>query len=137
MTADRARSMAVRHGGVFLDGAVCEPLWRFLRDAVGKHQRDGASVRPELREALEALRLAAMDHLSMSANGHPNGHLPVLEPLSETQMITTGELAVMLGVSDRQARRIACAEGVMPPSRGTWRRADALAMVERRQADAR
>jgi hypothetical protein len=126
------RSLAIDHGGVFLAGELAEPLWRFLQAAIRQHERDGAHVRSEIREALDALRVCALREINVRTNGHLSRTLADIERASESQAITTASLAGLLGVGDRQARRIALAAGVVPIQRGRWRRADALALADGR-----
>jgi hypothetical protein len=127
------RSLAIDHGGVFLACEVVEPLWRFLQSAIRRHERDGGHVRPELREALDALRAGALNTINVRSSGHLSRTLADIEAQSESQVITTPGLAGLLGVTDRQARRIAATAGIEPISRGRWRRADALALAESRE----
>lgn len=129
----RPRSVAIRYGGAVIDGASCEALWRFLRPAVTEHERAGAQLRPEMREAVEAIRLAAMDHLAMSAAGHVRGHRARLEPLSDTSVVTTAEFAQIVGVVPRQVLRLAASNGLAPLARNAWRRTDALSLATDRQ----
>lgn len=132
----RPRSFAVRHGGAFLAGELCGPLWRELRRWLESREvRDGTRATPDpvLAEALDALRQGAVDYSAMSANGRSYGHPAPLEPLSETQLVTTQEMAMLLHVGERQARRLAARAGVIAVARNAWRRVDVLALAQSRR----
>lgn len=118
-------------GGVFLPGHLAEPVWRVLRDDILRRQRDGGRVRPEVAQALNVLRAAALAHLS--ANGPDlRTSADIAAESTPSPVITTAELATLLRVSTRHARRIARSEGVAPVARNLWAREDAAALVKRR-----
>jgi len=125
---------------VFLDGSVCEPLWRIIRTELNRRLGDGGMVRPEIAQAVEALRQAASEYLSMSAAGHVSRTSADLGAVSNHEVgqrdLTTQQLADLLHVSTRHARRIATNYGVTPvdgpPYR--WSRIDATALLESRRA---
>lgn len=130
------RSGVVRVGGAFVDGAACAVIWPILRAHIDTRTREGGQVRPEVAEALAALRMAALEH-AMSANGHrerTSADIPKSWELGPT--MTTGQLADRLGVGDRQARRIASAHGLRPVGRGTWATEDVEALTASRSAGA-
>lgn len=129
-SAPPGRSSVIRAPGAFIAGPACGPLWRFLQRAVAERQRDGARVRPELHEALDALRLAALEHTT--ATGHAGRTLPDIEASSLSVVVSTSTLADLLLVGERQARRLAAAEGITPLARGVWRREDATALAATR-----
>ncbi|MFD3503728.1 hypothetical protein [Streptomyces sp. NPDC058678] len=121
-------------GGVFLPADVCHPLWLVLRKHVAHRQADGVRVRPEVAAAMDALRLAALTH--MSAPGHPGRTFTDIRPQSERDLISTEQLAVRLGVTERHARRLAEQAGVTPAARNAWHPDDAQYLVNsRRKAD--
>lgn len=130
------RSGVVRVGGAFVDGAACAVIWPILRAHIDTRTREGGQVRPEAAEALSALRQAALEHY-MSANGHSERTSADIPPSWEMgPTMTTAQLADRLGVGDRQARRIAAAEGVQPVARGTWATEDIAALTASRSAGA-
>lgn len=129
---DRPAAALIAAGGVFLPGHLAEPIWRTLREDITRRQRDGGRIRPEVAQALEVLRAAAMAYLS--ADGHDVRTFADIGPESTAApLMTTADLAARLGVSDRHARRIAHAEGIKPVARNLWHREDAAAMVARRR----
>jgi|GEM_PF-5793497 hypothetical protein len=113
-------------GGVFLAPEVCYPIWRMLqRDADAMLKRDAARPTPEVREAMQALRSAAQAF--MSSNGHPertSADIPIAS-VPERQVLTTSELAGLLRVGEKQARRIANEQAITPIARGLWSMTDA------------
>ena len=133
-------SGVLRGTGVFLDGSVCEPLWRIIRTELNRRRGDGGLVRPEIIQAVEALRLAASEYLTMSAAGHvsrTSADLPAgLNHEAGQRDLTTQQLADLLHVGSRHARRVATAHGITPidgpPYR--WSRIDATALLEARRA---
>lgn len=93
---------------------------------------NGTSLRPEYREALEVLRLAALDALAMSA-GPQRTDIPRsgadLAAESGHVVMRTSELAKELGkITPRHARRLAARAGVQPIGRDRWP-ADAPARI--------
>ena len=132
-------SGVLRGTGVFLDGSVCEPLWRIIRTELNRRRGDGGMVRPEIIQAVEALRLAASEYLTMSAAGHgsrTSADLPAVSNHEAAQRdLGTQQLADLLHVGARHARRIATAHGITPvdgpPYR--WSRIDATALLESRR----
>ncbi|MET7705448.1 hypothetical protein [Micromonospora sp. NPDC005413] len=129
--AERPAASLIAAGGVFLPGHLAEPIWRTLREDIARRQRDGGRVRPEVTQALEVLRAAAMAHLS--AHGHDARTFTDARPqLPPTPLVTTADMATRLKVTERHARRIAHAEGVKPVARNLWDREDVAALVARR-----
>lgn len=115
-------------GGAFLPGSVCDPIWRVLRAELDRRRADGGRVRPEVAEALNVLRAAALAHLT-SATGHAERTREDIGASSPEQaLITTDQLAARLGVTPRHARRIAEDEQVRPVARGLWHADDATAL---------
>lgn len=129
----RPPAALVSTGGVFLPAYLAEPIWRVLRDAVSVRLRDGGRVRPELAQAIEVLRAAAMAEL-VRANGHDPRTSADLDPSSEPSAgsLPTEALATRLGVSVRHARRVARAEGFAPVRRNCWAREDVEALAAQR-----
>lgn len=123
-------------GGVFLPAAVCDPLWRVLRAELARHRANGGRVRPDVASALDALRAAALAHLS--AHGRPARTTADIGASSphEKPMLTTGEMATLLGCTERHARRLAAAEHIEPAARGLWHRDDVAALAAARRTDA-
>jgi hypothetical protein len=127
--------MVMRGAGAFLDGSVCEPIWRILNQALRERRRDGGMVRPDILEAVEALRTAASVHLvqAMCVCGHvPRTSMDIAlsSVCDEPDLLTTVDLARMLGVGDHHARRLAKTHNIAPAARNAWRRADALALLD-------
>lgn len=121
-------------GGVYVPGHLAEPVWRVLLADVHRRRADGVRVRPEVQQLLDALRAAALAHLS--AHGHEPRTPVDIEAESSgptCPVATTEALAVRLGVSKRHARRIARAEGIAPLGRDCWRREDVTALATRRE----
>jgi hypothetical protein len=133
---DHRPAVVVQHAGVFLSGAVCEPLWRLLAGELRRRAADGGTVRPEVGDAVEAMRLAASVHLAqqqMSAEGPVSGtSVPALSLSNHDNELDTSGLAQLLHVTPRHVRRLAVRHGV-PPTRcrpNRWSAADAAALVE-------
>jgi hypothetical protein len=133
-------SSSVLHGtGVLLDGSVCEPLWRIIQTELNRRRGDGGMVRPEIALAVEALRQAASEYLSMSAAGHvsrTSADLPAVSNHEAGQRdLTTQQLADLPHIGARHARRVATTYGITPvgtpPYR--WSRIDATALLESRR----
>ncbi|WP_153531940.1 hypothetical protein [Actinomadura macrotermitis] len=127
----------IEQGGVFLPGEVCARLWPVLRAELARLlQDDGGRVRPEVAEAMEALRAAALAHAS--ANGRP-GRTCADIPSGwgrDPGLVTSGELAGRLGVSERHARRLAAAAGITSAGRGLWLAEDVAALVAAHRSEA-
>lgn len=129
---ERPAAAVIAAGGVYLPGGACYPLWLALRQQLDRHRADGGRVRPEVADAMAALRAAALAHVS--ANGPELRTLTDIDAESARGPITTADLAGRLGVTDRHARRIAKAEGIEPLARGLWRREDADHLTATRSA---
>jgi hypothetical protein len=127
------RAVQLGAGAVVIPGHLADPLWRVLRAHLDRHRRDGGTVRPEIVQLVDTLRAAALDYLT--ANGHPERTCPDITSSSPEQaFVTTDELAGRLGVSTRQARRIAAHHLVEPVARGLWNAEDVAALeVARRR----
>ncbi|MET7752592.1 hypothetical protein [Micromonospora sp. NPDC005367] len=132
--SERPRAAVIAAGGAFLPAHVCEPVWRVLRTAIDRQRADGYQIRPEIADALDALRAAAVAHLTdMSAHGRDLRTSEDLDASSPSPaLLTTAALAIRLGVTERHARRIATAEGIQPAARNAWHREDVTALVARR-----
>ncbi|MGW7361989.1 hypothetical protein ACWGI8_00825 [Streptomyces sp. NPDC054841] len=117
------RPAVIEAGGVFLPAEVCHPLWLALRAQLARHRADGGQVRPEVAAALDALRAAALTHLS--ANGHPERTPADISAPSTRRLVTTEELSGRLGVTGRHIRRLAAQHGVTAAARGLWHPEDA------------
>lgn len=127
------QAAVIATGGVFLPGHLAEPLWRVLRTEIGRRRADGGQVRPDMAQALDVLRAAAVAH--MSAQGHDSRTLADMgAPCEEKPLVSTSDLATRLGVTERHARRVARTEGVEPAGRNLWHRADVAALETRRGA---
>lgn len=130
MSDDGPRAVALPAGGVWLPASVCLPLWRVLRDHLERHETSGGQVRADVAQALTALRAAAYAHLS--ANGHiPRTSADQAPPSTVGPLITTADMATLLGCTERHARRVAAAEGIQPAARNCWRRDDVAALTRR------
>lgn len=110
-------------GGVFLPADVCHPLWLALRAHIAARRADGAQIRTDIAEALDAMRAAALDH--MSATGHPERTSEDIGASSTRGLVTTEALAGRLGVSARHVRRLAAHHGIAAAARGLWHPDDA------------
>lgn len=121
-------------GGVFLPGGVCHPLWLALRAQIDRQRADGGQVRPEIAAALDALRAAGLAYLS--ANGRPSRTFADIGASSDRELLTTEQLAVRLGVSERHARRLASLAGIRPAARNAWHRDDVAHLAILRRNDA-
>lgn len=110
-------------------------LWRFLRQHLTDRARNGAIVRPDERALCDALRAAHLARIQ-AASGHPMPGLPDMASPSDHRartgpaLVRTAQLADALGVTDRHARRLARAAGLVQPRRGWWRAADAARLIE-------
>lgn len=128
-----AGSFVFKRGGVFIAPELCEPVWRALRNELIRTHGVGGMMRPGVEQLINDLREATSDHLlqvPMSEAGHVKRSFTDIEPPST---MTTEALANELRVGDRQARRIATAEGVDPIAKNTWLRTDVAALVARRR----
>lgn len=130
---ERPTAAVIEAGGVYLPPAACYPLWNLLRQELARHRANGGRVRPEIADALTALRAAALAHVS--ANGPDVRTFTDIDAESSRGPITTADLAGRLGVTDRHVRRLAEAEGIEPLARGLWRREDADHLTATRSAD--
>lgn len=130
---ERPAAAVIEAGGVYLPPDACYPLWNLLRKELARHRGDGGRVRPEIADALIALRSAALAHVS--ADGPDQRTLTDIDAESARGPITTADLAGRLGVTDRHARRLAEAEGITPLARGLWRREDADHLAATRSAE--
>lgn len=130
MTTPR-RSAVIAAGGVFLPAEVCHPLWLAVRAQLARHRADGGQIPPNIADALDALRAAALDHLSM--NGPTERTQADIEPRSTRELVTTEALANRLGVTGRHVRRLAAQHGVTAAARGLWHPDDAEHLTRLRQ----
>jgi len=127
-------SIAISNGAV-ISGAACFPLWQLIDAELRrrKHASGGARLRPEILEAVQALREAGLGYTS--ANGQPGRTSEDIPSHSESRVpntTTTAAFAGALGVSDRHARRIAQEYGITPIARGIWANNDVNYVVARR-----
>lgn len=124
-------------GGVFLPASVCFPLWRVLRSWLDRHRADGGQALPEFAAALDSLRAAGLAHLAnVRADGHPAGHVADIGASSSRELLTTEQLAVRLGVSERHARRLAKQAGITAAARNAWHPDDVAHLAEMRKSHA-
>ncbi|MBB0243883.1 hypothetical protein FNQ90_07120 [Streptomyces alkaliphilus] len=132
MSARRPSAVAYTAGVVVLPASVAYPLWVILRRELARHRDGGGRLRPDMADALDALRAAAHHH-AMTANGHP-ARTPDPDPApSRHELLTTDQLAELLGVTARHARRLAAASGIEPAARGAWHPDDAHHLTRTRQ----
>ncbi|MCU1669505.1 MAG: hypothetical protein JWP40_2432 [Blastococcus sp.] len=135
-------STVVRGAGVFIDGRVCSWLWPALRQlTVDTQRRNGAGIRPEVTQAIEDMRAAALAYSTrqaMSVSGHvsrTSADMAATCARADEDDYTANELADALHCSPRHARRLATASGIEPravrPYR--WRRADVAVLLEHRR----
>lgn len=117
---------------MFLPAEVCHPLWLALRAQLVRHRADGGQVRPEVAAALDALRAAALDHLT-SADGQPERTSADIDASSTRALVTTEELSGRLGVTSRHLRRLAAQHGVTAAARGLWHPDDAEHLTRSRR----
>jgi AraC-like DNA-binding protein len=122
---DRPAAAVIEAGGVYLPASACYPLWVVIRRELDRQRAgaEGGRLRPEVADAVNALRSAALAHVS--ANGPELRTLTDIDAESGRGPITTADLAGRLGVSERHVRRLAAAEGITSLARGVWRRDDA------------
>lgn len=137
-------SAVVRGTGVFVDGRVCVWLWHILRQhAVDQHHRNGGGgIRPEVVQAIEDMRLAALEYSTRQQAVSALGQVPrtsgdMESPCARAEQddLTANELANLLHVTARHARRLAADAGIEPratrPCR--WSRADVAVLLEHRR----
>lgn len=127
--------MVIIAGGVLVSAEMCFPVFRALDEWAKEHERRGAMVRPELRKVVETLRGAGMNHI-LTADVRSERTSERTSPdiaASCEQALTTGAMALRLGVSERHARRLATVAGVAPVSRGRWHAEDVAALVAARR----
>lgn len=109
--------------GAYISAEACYPIWRVLQKHLSAiTARDGVRPAAPVQQAMEALRQAAMAHMSSSGPGSRTSPDTVLASVPERQVYTTEEFAGLLKVSDRHARRIAASYQVVPVARGLWDR---------------
>jgi hypothetical protein len=118
--------------GVYVPASLAYPLWLALRSEAHRARAGGHQLRPEVMSALDALRAAAMEH--MSASGRGNRTLP--HDRVSDRLVSTGELAERLGVSGRHVLRLAAAAGITRVAWGLWapEDADRLVRIHRKAA---
>lgn len=127
----RPPAALVAAGGVFLPGYLAMPIWRVMREDILRRERDGGRVRPEVAQALEVLRTAALAYTS--ARGPDlRTSVDIAAESTPKRLLTTADLAARLRVSERHARRIAKAEGIEPTARNLWAREDVAALAVHR-----
>jgi hypothetical protein len=128
--------------GVFINGAMADPVWRVLSEDLRRRMRDGGQVRPEYAEVIETLRLAAASYLAgvnVRPGGPISGGLADIEPglqrdhRTAAAELSTDELAARLHVTERHARRLAAEHGIEPVGRNRWAALDVAALVESRK----
>lgn len=105
------------------------PLWLALRAEAQRARANGHEIRPDVLATLDALRGAALDH--MSASRHGNRTLP--HDRAHDRLVTTRELAGRLGVTGRHLRRLALAAGITRAAWGLWAPEDADRLAELRR----
>ena len=109
--------------GAYVAAEACYPIWRVLQRHLNTVEgRDGVRASRPVREAMEALRQAAMAHMSLTGHGGRTSEDIVLASAPEREVITTEEFAGLLRVSVRHARRIAALHQLEPVARGLWDR---------------
>lgn len=129
----RPAAAVIEQGGVYLPAHACYPLWLAIRRDLDRQRADGGRLRPDLVDAVNAIRAAAMSHVS--ASGPDQRTFTDIDAESERGPITTADLAGRLGVTDRHVRRLAERHGIVPLARGLWRREDADHLATARSAD--
>ncbi|TQS09428.1 hypothetical protein FLW53_28485 [Microbispora sp. SCL1-1] len=72
----------------------------------------------------------------LSANGRPSRTFADIGASSDRELLTTEQLAVRLGVSERHARRLASLAGIRPAARNAWHRDDVAHLADLRRNDA-
>lgn len=115
-----------------LPSAACHPIWLVLLEHAKKCKRNGISVLPDVEAAADEIRAAGFAHLGRT-NSRNAGLVADIRPGSSRGHLTTGDLAALLEVCERHARRLARGAGVRSVSRGLWRREDAAALVAKRR----
>jgi hypothetical protein len=130
-----SRPTFIAAGAVVVPAKLAEPLWAAMRLWIRERERNGARVRSDVQDLVDALRLAALaNSLAADPSGPEVRTSPDLDPPSVTSagVLPTEVLAVRLGVSCRHARRVARAEGIAPVRRNCWAAEDVAALVARR-----
>lgn len=99
--------------GVHVPDDLAGPLWVTLRTAWAAGSRDGARLRPGVRELLESLRLAALQHTmsGMSASAQPDSGFV------QTGAGDTARAALVMELSTTEA---AHRHGVTPATIRRW-----------------
>lgn len=134
------RDMSARPPALVVEvpASLVGPLWRLLRQHLTDRARNGATVRPDEAAFRDTLRAAYLDQLQ-ATSGHPIPSFPDMTPSSDHRtrtgpaLVRTAQLADALGVTDRHARRMARAAGLVQPRRGWWRADDAAALIAARR----
>lgn len=123
---------------VMVPPSLVGPLWRLTREHLDRRRRNGGVVHPDERALCDTLRAAYLRQLQ--ASGRPMPGSPDMASSSEHRartgrggLVRTAELAAVLKVSDRHARRLARAAGLQQARRGWWRAADAARLIESRR----
>lgn len=93
-------------------------------------------MRPDVIDAVEALRVAASAHL-MSSGGHVSRTSvdigSSLQGDQRSDVLTTQQFADRLNVGPRHARRLAAEHGITSIGPGRWAAADAAALLDLRR----
>jgi hypothetical protein len=119
------------HGLAVLDAHYLIALG--VRDVV---RRDGIQPSPRLRQLLDVLARTAADIRAVSPAGHGDvPHNDELRQSTSLDPISTKEAAVILGLSERQVRRVADDIGVHRGAVLTFHRAAVEAYAYHRQGN--
>ncbi|MET8381597.1 hypothetical protein ABZV14_01185 [Streptosporangium canum] len=119
--------------GVIVPPHLCELVWRHLRAPLARHRADGGQFAPGVAELLDDLRIVFLTR-TLEASGHSLPDVADISPSSDDRanrtagLVSTEQLAIRTGVSDRHARRMARAAGYAQPRRGYWAAKDAAAL---------
>lgn len=123
-------SQVVAEPVLLVDSRTALLVWRVVLEPWKRESRPG-TVRPEVLEFIEQMGLLASMHRSQrSANGPMSRTGADPAPGSDHAPITTSELAKLLHVEPRSARRIAERHGITPSRRDYWTAGDVAALLE-------
>jgi hypothetical protein len=116
----RIPAVQVLGAGLLLQGSAVLNARRAVRSLIRAHQREQIAPPPEVVALLSACERAAENLEAMSASRHGDTTSSPAQQDSPSQHIGTKEAAAMLGVTQRQAQRLAATLDGRRLASGVW-----------------